>query len=273
VHEVRSPSPSMQGTGQPVTPGPGYTGLPMAPRAVPRRTPRPQVPTLYWDQVAEIELLDAAVHTVARAYNFRRHPYFLWVRHPDTSRVSFRCSQVRFRFAVEGWSQALSAVLARVPWLENRRGLARNIADEHGEEFERSHKASFQRFLAALGTTPAELRTPCPVAVRAFQQATTNFCLVMPYEAGAAALGIVEQLYIGISTDIVRLLAERGWAEPGSQDHYALHEELDVTHARDLLELAGHGWGDRRSRREVALGLLLGAHHFWQLYLDIMPAG
>jgi pyrroloquinoline-quinone synthase len=245
----------------------------MAPKAAPRRAARPQTPTLYWDQVADLESLDAAVQTVARAYNFRRHPYFLWARHPDTTRVSFRCSQVRFRYAVEGWSQALSAVLARVPWLEQRRGLAQNIADEHGEVLERSHKASFHRFLTALGTTTAELRTPCPVAVRAFQQATTNFCLVMPYESGAAALGIIEHVYIGISHDIGRLLHERDWVEAGSQDHYAVHEELDVTHARDLLALAADGWGDRRSRREVALGLLLGAHHFWQLYLDIMPTG
>lgn len=245
----------------------------MAPRAIPRRQGRPQVPTLYWDQVAELATLDDAVRAVARAYNFRRHPYFVWAHDPATSRVSFRCSQVRFRFAVEGWSQALSAVLARVPRLEQRSPLARNIADEHGENLERSHKASFHRYLTALGTTAAELRTPCPVGVRAFQQATTNFCLVNPYEAGAAALGIIEHLYIDISADIGKLLASRAWAEPGSQDHYAVHEELDVEHARDLLELAGHGWSDQRGRREVALGLLLGAHHFWQLYLDIMPAG
>jgi len=245
----------------------------MAPTAVRRRAARPQVPNLYWDQVAELVTLDDAVRAIARAYNFRRHPYFLWAHDPNTSRVSFRCSQVRFRFAVEGWSQALSAVLARVPWLEHRRGLARNIADEHGENLERSHKASFHRYLTALGATAAELRTPCPVAVRAFQQATTNFCLVMPYEAGAAALGVIEHLYIDISADIGKLLHDRAWAEPGSQDHYAVHEELDVEHARDLLELAAQGWGDQRGRREVALGLLLGAHHFWQLYLDLLPTG
>jgi pyrroloquinoline-quinone synthase len=179
---------------------------------------------------------------------------------------------VRFRFAVEGWSQALSAVLARVPWLEKRRALAANIADEHGEALERSHKASFERYLRALGATAAELRAPCPIAVRAFHHATRNFCLVMPFEAGAAALGIIEQLYIGISRTIGRLLAERRWAAPDSQDHYALHEELDVEHARELLDLAAPGWADPRSRREIALGLLLGAHHFWQLYLDLLPA-
>jgi pyrroloquinoline-quinone synthase len=241
--------------------------------AASRRSPRPVVPNLYWDQLVELPSLDDAVQAIARAYDFRRHPYFLWVREPETTRVSFRCSQVRFRFAVEGWSQALSAVLARIPWLEQRRGVARNVGEEHGEVLDKSHKASFERFLAALETTPAELRTPCPVAVRAFQQATTNFCLVQPYEAGAAALGIIEFLYIDISADIGQLLVDRRWAEPGSQDHYAVHEELDVEHARDLLDLARPAWEERRPRREVALGLLLGAHLFWQLYLDLMPVG
>ncbi|MDQ3035838.1 MAG: iron-containing redox enzyme family protein [Myxococcota bacterium] len=232
----------------------------------------PYVPEVHCQQLAELSSLYGAVEAVSAGYDFGRHPYFLWASRPETDREAFRASQVPFRFAVEGWAQALSAVLARTPRSELRRGLVRNIADEHGDSIEQSHEASFERYLRALGAADAELRRPCPIAVRAFQQATTNFCLVHPYEAGAAALGIIEHLYIGISADIARRVVDRGWAAPGAQDHYAVHEELDVHHARELLDLARPAWTDARGRDDVALGLSIGAHHFWQLYCDLLPA-
>lgn len=236
-----------------------------------RVSTRPRVPVLFWDQVVDAPHLGDAVAVIAKAYNFRRHPYFLWAHAEATSKVSFRCSQVRFRYAVEGWSQSLSAVVARIPRLEDRAEIVRNVLDEHGGDSDGSHKASFHRFLVALGTTPRELATPCPIQVRAFQQALTNFCMVQPYEAGGAALGIIEQLYIDISTMIAQLVVERGWASAADQDHYRVHEELDVKHAHDLLELAAAGWEEKRMRALIALGLQLGAHHFWQLYSDVMP--
>lgn len=222
--------------------------------------------------VAAAGSFDEAVQAVASAHDFRGHPYFRWAWQASTTAAAFRESQLPFRFAVEGWGQAVAAVLARVSQVELRHGLAQNVADEHGQALERSHKASFRRYLEALGVDAVELERPCPIPVRAFQQATTNFCLVHSHEAGAAALGIIEHLYIDISADIVALLAERRWVAPGSQDHYAVHEELDVAHARELLALARPAWDEPRGRREVALGLLLGAHHFWQLYVDLMPA-
>ena len=42
-----------------------------------------------------------------------------------------------------------------------------------------------------------------------------------------------------------------------------------MEHARDLLDLARPAWSEGRGRGEVALGLALGAHAFWQLYLDL----
>ncbi|MCB9598112.1 MAG: iron-containing redox enzyme family protein [Sandaracinaceae bacterium] len=231
----------------------------------------PRVPLLAHVDVVAPAAFDDAVEAVARAYDFAHHPYFVWAWASSTSRAAFRHSQTGFRFAVAGWGQALAAVLARTPRLELRRGVARNLADEVGASPELSHEASFERYLRALGATDAELGAPCPIAVRAFSEATTNFALAHPYAAGAAALGIIEHVYIGISADIGALVTERGFAAPGSQDHYAVHEALDVEHARDLFELARPAWSDARGREEVALGLELGAHLFWQLYLDLLP--
>lgn len=234
------------------------------------------------DQLARLATFEGAVEAISIAYDFRAHPYFAWARSETTTRDEFRASQVPFRFAVEAWAQPLGAVLARTPRGASRRGVLRNLVDEHGAGAhgagERgagasaSHEASFERYLRALGAGDEELGAPCPIAVRAFSEATTAFCLVQPCHAGAAALGAVEHLYVGVSAEIARLVVDRGWAPPGSQDHYAVHEELDVHHARDLLELARPAWESARSREEVALGLHLGAHLFWQLYRDLLPA-
>ncbi len=241
----------------------------MASTAVSRDVPAPIAPSLTVEALVAHASLDDAVRAVAAAYDFRRHPYFLWAHAPATTRAEFRASQAPFRHAVEGWAPALAAVLARVIDVEARRGIVKNLADEQGGGPDQSHTASFRRYLRALGATDAELEAPTPIAIQAFSQQTTNFAAVAPVEAGASALGIIEHLYIDISAAIGRLVAERGWAAPGSQDHYEVHEALDVEHARDLLELARPAWGEARSRRAAALGLALGAHAFWQLYLDL----
>ncbi|MBX3274886.1 MAG: iron-containing redox enzyme family protein [Sandaracinaceae bacterium] len=221
--------------------------------------------------IAASRTFDEAVAHVAAAYDFTRHPYFAWARDPATSREAFRASQAPFRFAVEGWAQALAAVLARVESVELRRGLVKNLADEGGDSPERGHSASFLRYLAALGASEPERSAPCTMAVHAFRHGTTAHCLTASAQAGAAALGIVEHVYVGVSAEIARLVVDRGWVAPGAQDHYEIHEVLDVEHARDLFAIARPGWDVPRARDEVALGLGLGAHAFWQLYLDLLP--
>jgi pyrroloquinoline-quinone synthase len=88
-------------------------------------------------------------------------------------------------------------------------------------------------------------------------------------ESGAAILGMIEHLYVGISSAIARTLYQRSWTAAGSQSHYAFHEKLDTEHARDLLSLAEAGWDDLRTRRQILQGLMLGAHYFWSLYRDL----
>jgi pyrroloquinoline-quinone synthase len=238
----------------------------------PREAPvtRSRKPALLWGRVAIKETLPEAVETIERAYDFGAHPYFRWAADPATTRDEFRASQVPFRFAVEAFSQSLAAVLAHMPRLEERLQVAANVAEEHGHGDPRvSHKHTFLDYLRALGATPEELDGPCPIWVTAFNHSLRDLCLAQGHEVGAAALGIIEHLYVGISGRIARLLQARGWAPPGAQRHYELHEELDVAHARELLALAAPAWDTPRTRAHVALGLLLGAYWFWTLYEDL----
>ncbi|MBD2094004.1 iron-containing redox enzyme family protein [Trichocoleus sp. FACHB-591] len=233
----------------------------------------PSAPTLVCEDLIQFTTLDAAVAQVAAAYDFPHHPYFCWMVASATSREAFCDSQLPFRFAVESFSQALAAVLARIPSLEMRLAIAENVAEEHGHgDRWRSHKYTFRQYLQALGATSTELQKPCPTPVLAFNQAILNYCLTQPAEVGAAMLGMIESLYVGISAAIAQTLTQRAWVAPGSQSHYAVHEKLDAEHARDLLQLASRGWQDSRSRLALAQALLLGAHYFWRLYVDLLPS-
>ncbi len=83
---------------------------------------------------------------------------------------------------------------------------------------------------------------------------------------------------MGISEMISKVIFGRGWVKEGQQHHYDVHAELDVDHARELLNVARPGWNENAPsvKRDIAHGLLLAAQSFWQLYgnmfLTIQPA-
>jgi pyrroloquinoline-quinone synthase len=227
-------------------------------------------PSLDAAELAALPTLTAALERVTRVYDFSRHPYFVWLHSDLATREQFRSTQVPFRFAVEEFPKALAAVLARVSEPAARGAIAENVAEEHGHGNElATHKATFLHYLRALGAEPVELAAPCPAPVSAFHQALIGFCLANPPEAGAAATGVIEHLYIWISGAIARVIRDRGWCAPGSQRHYEVHEVLDQTHARDLLRVAETAWAEPGARAHAALGLTVGAHWFWTLYRDL----
>jgi pyrroloquinoline-quinone synthase len=230
------------------------------------------IPEITWEELANYSTLEIAVNRVVEAYDFRHHPYIIWMQASGTSREEFRQSQLSFRFAVECFSQPLAAVLAKIPQLEKRLPIFENIAEEHGSgSILRSHKYTFQQYLQALGSSALELNTPCTTSVLAFNQSILAYCITQQPESGSAMLGMIEYLYIGISANIAQTLQHRSWTTPGSQSHYAVHERLDTEHSRDLLMLATPAWDESRSRTQVAQGLVLGAHYFWTLYNDLLP--
>jgi pyrroloquinoline-quinone synthase len=133
-------------------------------------------PELTWEDLVTMPTLEAAVLRVAEVYDFHHHPYLIWMQTDSTSREAFCQSQLPFRFAVESFSQALAAVLARIPLLEARLPLAENVAEEHGHgDCLRSHKYTFGQYLQSLGATAAELETPCITPVLAFNQSILTY--------------------------------------------------------------------------------------------------
>lgn len=212
--------------------------------------------------------LDTMYSYIAKQYNFRKHPYFVWM-HNEATRENFLKSQLSFRYAVESFSCALAACLSKINCLEKRIHLAENVQEEHGGgDLRKAHKHTFIEFLEALGATQKQVQEPCSIGVHAFNEAIRNFCLANPGEHGAALLGMIEYLYIDISTQISQKICEDKWVLPDAQSHYATHEVLDIEHAKELFDICRDKW--ETSRTQISVAAALGGHYFWNVYLSML---
>jgi len=209
-------------------------------------------------------LKDAYLH-VARVFDFAQHPYFAWMQ--STDKQSFARSQIPFRYAVEGFSCALAATVAKTAQFERRVGIAENVAEEHGLVGNKvPHKYTIAEFLTVLGVDDNQLDIPCPAGVHAFNESIRNYCLTNSPEASAALLGMIEYLFITISHLVATHIVSAGWTTPGSQRHYESHELLDIEHSQVLFDVSEYDWQHQCKRAEICQGLILGGHYFWGLY-------
>ena len=223
------------------------------------------------EQIISARSLENAYQAVADIYDFSRHPYFDWMKNTDKN--SFALSQIPFRFAVEGFSCALAAVVARIPEFERRFKVAENVAEEHGLVGGKvAHKYTITRFLNVMGLEDNQLNIPCPAGVHSFNQSVRNFCLINSPESSAALLGMIEYSFIAVSTAVAGHAVSAGWFTSDSQQHYATHEKLDVEHARVLFDVCESAWANRANRADVGLGLVLGAYYFWDLYTQLLAS-
>lgn len=219
---------------------------------------------------AQLALWKCASQLSESEFCFAKHPYFQWMRAEATTRADFMLSQRGFVFAVDEWSCSIAQVLAKIPRCELRMRLLRNLMEEHGHGvFANAHKSTFTEFLVALGASEDDCSLAhAPLAVRAFNESVRNFCAAHTYAEGAALLGMIEFLYISISTAIADHVHSAGWVAPGSQRHYAMHMELDIGHAADLFALAEQGSG--LALDEAAEIMRLAGYWFWSLYSGLM---
>jgi len=221
------------------------------------------------EDVDKFASIDDAYKYVARKFNFAKHPYFVWMTR--TEKQLFAKSQIPFRYAVEGFSCALAATVAKIPELERREKLAENVAEEHGLIGAKiSHKQTITQFLNVMGIANQDFDIPCPTGVHAFNQSLRNYCLSNSPEAGAALLGIIEYVFITISNVVADHIITKKWASAGSQRHYEVHEVLDIEHSQVLFDICGSYWSVECKRQEICQGLLLGAYYFWDLYKELL---
>lgn len=203
------------------------------------------------------------------------NPYFVALRDGSFAREDFIETQVQFLFAVVFFSRPMAVLAGRLPRPEQRLALLENVHDEHGEgNLSLSHERTFLALLRAFGVSPDDVdaRALWP-EVRAFNTVLGGLCFADDCLTGLAALGIIEDLFSGISGRIGGAIVERGWLGAGELVHYDAHEALDVSHAEGFYRvIEGPFAAHPRHAYQITQGLELGAYAFLRMYEDLYRA-
>src|SRR2546423_9251049 len=118
----------------------------------------------------------ACADQVLKAVDILNNPYLRALRDGSMSLECFRRTQEQFFFAVTFFPRPMAALVGRIPDPRSRLDILRNLVEEHGEfQEELFHHNTFQRFLRALGSDPAEAeRRPLWPALPAFNSVLTS---------------------------------------------------------------------------------------------------
>jgi pyrroloquinoline-quinone synthase len=217
-----------------------------------------------WNDLSHCATLQAAVEQVAEIYEFKWHPYFIWMRSQGATQTQFVQSQVPFQYAIETFSDAYTAVFERAECPTVPAVPAPIIATINPP------RLAFQRCLQGLAPR-VNLSTACPIGLAAANRQVLNHCLTQPIGAGAAMLGMIEYLYVDVSATLAQIIQHRNWAHQDSDFYCMIHEALELDRSRDLLTLASASWLVPETRDQSARSLMLGAQYLWDLYDGLYP--
>ena len=208
-------------------------------------------------------------------HNALENPYLVALRDGSMSREDFVETQIQFLFAVVFFSRPMAALAGRLPRPQMRVPLLDNIRDEHGDgRLTVCHENTFLELLARLGVARAEIdRRALWPEVRAFNTTLAGLCTLDDALTGLAALGIIEDMFAGISAAIGKGIAARGFLPVDHLVHYTTHESLDVQHAEGFYAGLYESYATHpRLRYEIDQGLELGAYIFMTMYEGLYRA-
>lgn len=214
--------------------------------------------------------LHQTIQQILGSVPFLKNPYFLALEEGRFAREDFLETQIQFYSAVRFFNRPMAILAAKIPDALLRSPIIQNVWEEHGEgDLAKGHGATFLLFLERLGRlSPAsiESRKSWP-EVKIFNTSLMGACLLDDYRIGASALGMVERMFLEISSKIGRLVLERGWLSRAELVHYDLHETLDVRHSEDFFKIIEADWqAGGPLRDQVEEGLWMGAVLFDSLY-------
>jgi pyrroloquinoline-quinone synthase len=216
-----------------------------------------------------------AIEQVKASYDFSEHPYFRQLETGEFGRENFVETQIQFLHAVVFFSRPMSTLAARIPRPEDRYPVLENVLDEHGHgDYGKSHERTFLDLLDHFGVSLEDIdRRALWPEVRAFNTTLMGVCSQDDPLAGAAALGMIEDIFAGLSTRLAEVIVERGWLSSDEVVHYNTHSELDEDHAEDFYQIVEPHWDeDPQNAYAIGQGLELGAYIFHRLYEDLWRA-
>jgi pyrroloquinoline-quinone synthase len=220
--------------------------------------------------------MDDTIAEVLAQHPFADNPYLKALRDGTLSKDDFLETQIQFYFAVVFFSRPMAVLAAKIPSAQTRTAILRNVWEEHGEgDPQHRHGATFLELLHRLGglrLEDVEARALWP-ELRAFNTTLIGCCALDDWEIGAGCLGIIERMFVDISSWIGRAIVTRAWLPPDRVVHYSTHEVLDVRHSDDFFATLAPTWAaDAASRYRITQGLGLGAYVFDRLYRDLFAA-
>jgi pyrroloquinoline quinone (PQQ) biosynthesis protein C len=217
--------------------------------------------------VAPFEAVKAAARADFARRPIERHALFAQLARDALSPEQARAIALDIHHVVAHFPRFLSAVLTSLEDHRLRMQLVENLYNEHGAmDPARVHVVTYRTFLRELGLGDAAIDAHAPaLGAVVYVRAVLALCQrEVPAEA-LAALAVIEEVVARVSP-----LVGRWGARHGAHDasHFGVHEELDLTHADELYELAARFWSDNEPA--VRRGLALGAYYQRRLYSDLL---
>lgn len=215
------------------------------------------------------------IQQLKEQHSLLNNPYFRALQDGSFGQSDFVETQIQFLQAVVFFSRPMAMLAARLPRPEMRLGVLHNVWEEHGEgDLRQSHEHTFLTLLERLNVTHDEIRRRSLwPEVRAFNTALLGACSGDDVWLGAAALGMIEDLFSGISAFLGEAVLAQGWLQEGELIHYATHATLDVEHAADFYRILEKPYRDSPEQAyTIEQGLALGAYIFMQMYRGLFEA-
>lgn len=215
------------------------------------------------------------INSLKNRLDIQSNPFLRALREGTMRRADFLETQIQFFSAVTHFPRPIMVLASRIPRADVRLHLLRNIEDEHGRgNASISHDQTFLGMLDDLGASPNDIeRRAMWPEVRAFNNALSGVCQSEDPHTALATLGIIEDLFSGISEELGRSIVARNWLPARRTTHYAKNEVLDVEHAEAIYFLLESAYLDSpRCAYQIQQGLELGAYLLLRLYTDLYRA-
>jgi pyrroloquinoline-quinone synthase len=206
-------------------------------------------------------------------FNLSKHDYFKKLQAGDISKKAFIASQKQMYWAVEFFSKPISILATKIPDINLRTNIVKNIWDEHGcGNIQLAHANTFVSFLSGLGVVDNSYLQAKQIsaATNAFNTSLMGACYFYHYKFSAAVLGMIEKLFVGISNIINTVVITNNWIAKDDIIHYDVHTTLDIEHSRDFFQILEIPEKTEINLEDIQQGLCLGGHIFNKLYDDLL---
>ncbi len=199
-----------------------------------------------------------------------QHPLFAAMEAHTLDAVRGRNIALDIHHVVAHFPRFLSAVMTSIEDYRLRMTLVQNLYCEHGAmNLSHVHLVTYQHFLRALGISDARIASHEPsIGTVAYVRAVLALCQREDPSEALAALAVIEEVVARVSPIVGRWGRLHGVTSGSAQAHFGVHEVLDLSHAEEIYDLAGHFWEGREA--SVRRGLALGMYYQRRLYTDLL---